>query len=668
MVMAARRLRRWALALGGVLLALAAAATWVPRLLDLERYRGQIARQVGRAIGREVSVGGITASIWGLGAEAQGIRVAERAGYGTAPFVEAESLRVRVELMPLLHGQVRVATAVLDRPRIHLVRGREGRWNIEDLLPAAGPGAAAQAGRPTPEPQRTPRPAAAGALLVRDLRARGGELRIDDLAGGRGGGASLAVRNVRMDVRQGDPADAVSIRIAGEVSGATLEATATLAPRGGALTVDGRAALKGFNLGDLETFLGKGAAAGPADLAVAAKGVWPGLEVNGDLDLARARLDLGTGARKAPGEDAHLSFAGRLVGEGMDLPKVRVRWRGAAIEGRAAAARLRPLEVTFAADTARLDLDALLAAPAAPQGAEPKTSGGPDLFGAAAAWAAPPRVTAGAAGTRAAATGGPSASRAEGTVHAKALRWHGVEAGDVRAALTYRDAILGFRNVTGSVFGGRLAGAGTVDLRGRYPSLAASGRLEEAQLQPLVAALAPGKKVEARGILTAEARITSPALVPGNTLGTLAGSGSLAARDGRVAGYKPLERLGDTLMAFPGGANLLKARLDEFQRLTGTFTLDKGFVRTQDLTLLRPDGQAKAAGSMNLLNTSLDFNVAIRLGKVGLDAKVTGTAADPLVVPTMAHLDKRFEMEFDRALKGGDRSQKVQDLLKNLLR
>jgi len=447
-----------------------------------------------------------------------------------------------------------------------------------------------------------------------------------------------------------------------------VEATAELAPRGGALTVDGRAALKGFNLGDLETFLGKGAAAGPADLAVAAKGVWPGLEVNGDLDLARARLDLGTGARKAPGEDAHLSFAGRLVGEGMDLPKVRVRWRGAAIEGRAAAARLRPLEVTFAADTARLDLDALLAAPAAPQGAEPKTSGGPDLFGAAAAWAAPPRVTAGAAGTRAAATGGPSASRAEGTVHAKALRWHGVEAGDVRAALTYRDAILGFRNVTGSVFGGRLAGAGTVDLRGRYPSLAASGRLEEAQLQPLVAALAPGKKVEARGILTAEARITSPALVPGNTLGTLAGSGSLAARDGRVAGYKPLERLGDTLMAFPGGANLLKARLDEFQRLTGTFTLDMGFVRTQDLTLLRPDGQAKAAGSMNLLNTSLDFNVAIRLGKVGLDAKVTGTAADPLVVPTMAHLDKRFEMEFDRALKGGDRSQKVQDLLKNLLR
>jgi AsmA protein len=667
MVTGGRRLRRLAVALGAVLLALAAAATWGPGLLNLERYRGQIARQVGRAIGREVSVGAITASVWRLGAEAHGIRVAERAEYGTVPFLEADALRVRVELLPLLHGQVRVATAVLERPRIHMVRGRAGRWNIEDLWSAAGPGAAAPAGRLAPESPRAPRPAAAGVLLVKDLRARGGELRIDDLAGARGTGASLAVRNFRLDVRQDDPPDAVAIRIAGDVSGGSLEAAATLAPRGGALTVDGRAALKGFDLGPLEAFLGKGGAAGPADLALAAKGPWPGLEVSGDLDLARARLNLGTMAPKAPGEEAHLTFAGRLVGEGADLPKVQVRWRGAAIEGRAAAVRLQPLEMTFAAETARLDLDTLLAAPVAPQGAARKTSGIPGFFGAAPAWAAAPPAPAGPAASRAAATGGAPAARAEGTVHAKAVRWHGVEAGDVRAAVAYRDSILGIRNVTGSVFGGRLAGAGTVDLRGRYPSLAASGRLEEAQLQPLVAAMAPGKKVEARGVLTAEARVTSPALVPGNTLGTLVGSGNFVARDGRVAGYKPLDRLADTLAVAPGGATLLKGRLDEFQRLSATFTLDKGFLRTQDLTLVRPDGQTKAAGSMNLLDTSLDFNVAIRIGKVGLDAKVTGTAADPLVVPTMAHLDKRFEMEFDRALKG-DRGKKVQDLLKNLLR
>ena len=259
-------------------------------------------------------------------------------------------------------------------------------------------------------------------------------------------------------------------------------------------------------------------------------------------------------------------------------------------------------------------------------------------------------------------------ARAEGAIRAGAVRWHGLEARDVRATLAYRDAVLGIRNATGVLSGGRLDASGTVDLRGRYPGWTASVRLEEAEIQPLVAAVARGKKpVEAHGVLTGEGKITSPALAaPDNALGALVGSGSFVVRDGRVAGYKPLERLGDMLASATGGVTPLKARLDEFQRLSASFTLDKGFLRTQDLTLVRPDAQAKMAGSMNLLDTSLDFNAKVQLGKVTLEAKVMGTTADPLVVPTVARLDKRFEMELDRALRG-DRGKKMRDLLRNLL-
>ncbi len=667
MVMGGSRVRRWVLVPGAVVLALGAAATWGPGLLNLERYRGQIARQVGRAIGREVSVGAITASFWRLGAEAHGIRVAERAEYGNAPFLEAEALRVRVELLPLLRGQVRVATAVLERPRIHLVRDRQGHWNAEDLWSAVGPGAAAApAGHPGPEQSRAPRPPAAGALLVRDLRARGGELQIDDLGAARGSAASLAIHNVRLDVRQADPPEAVAIRLAGEVSGGALEAEATLAPQGNALTVDGRATLKGFELGALDAYLGKDAASGPADLAITAKGQVPGLDLSGELDLARARLNLGALARKAPGEEGHLAFAGRIVRDGVDLPKVRVQWRGAVAEGRLTAARLQPLEVTFVAEAPQLDLDRLLAPPGGPQGAAGKAAGERGFFGAAVVWASPPPGAAARAGAREAAGSGGPHIRANGAMRAGTIRWRGLEARDVRATLAYRDAVLDLRDVTGGAYGGRVAASGTVNLRGRYPTLAASGRLEEAQLEPLVAAVVREKKMEAHGVLTAEGKVASPALAPGNVLGSLRGSGSFVVRDGRVSGYKPLERLGDMLTSATGGATPLKARLDEFQRLSGTFTLDKGFLRTQDLTLVRPDGLAKAAGSMNLLDTSLDFAVAVRLGKVSLEAKVMGTAADPLVVPTVARLEKRFEMELDRALKG-DRGKKVRDLLRNLL-
>ena len=667
MVTGWRRVRRWALAFGAVLLALGAAVTWGPGLLDLERYRGQIARQVGRAIGREVSVGAITASFWRLGAEARGIRVADRAGYGEAPFVEADALRLRVELLPLLRGQVRVATAALERPRIHLVRDRHGHWNAEDLWSGLGPGAAATStGRPAPEIPRAPRPAAAGAFLVRDLRARQGDLQIDDLRAAPESGASFALHNVRLDVRQGDPPDGMAIRFAGEVSGGALEGAATLMPRGNSLTVDGRGTLKDFELSALDAYVGQGRASGRANLAFTAKGQLPALDVTGELDLAAARLDVGLLARKAPGEEAHLTFAGRFLGQGMDLPDVRLRWRGATLEGRVTAARLQPLEVTFAAKAPQLDLDKLLAPPGAPQGAAGKAAEGSGFFGRAAAWASPPPGSAADAGARDGPASGGLRIRVDGAVRAATMRWHGLEARDVQAKLAYHDTVLTVRDVTAKVFGGSLVASGTVDLRGRYPTLAATGRLAEAQLQPLVAAIAPGKKLEAHGVLSGDGKITSPGLAAGNVLGSLEGSGGFVVRDGRVAGYKPLERLGEMLTSATGGVSPLKARLDEFQRLSGTFTLDKGSLRTQDLTLIRPDGQAKAAGSMNLLDTSLDFTVTVQLGKVSLEAKVLGPAADPQVVPTVARLDKRFEQEFDRALKG-DRGKKLRDLLRNLL-
>jgi AsmA protein len=694
MVIGGRRIPRWTLALGAVLVALGAAATLGPALLNLEQYRGLIARQAGRAIGREVTVGAITANLWRLGAEAQGIRVAERPGYGAAPFVDAEGLRVRVELLPLLRGQLRVASAVLERPRIHLVRDREGHWNIEDLWHvASGPTAGAH-GRPGPEVQRPPRPAAAGALLVRDLRAWGGELVLEDLGGGSGGRTQFSVANLRLEVhQQEDPRDGLTLTLAGTAAGGTLEATAVLSPKGPALTVDGRAAVKGFDLAALGPYLGRPGMSGPADISITAKGSLPspGLDVAGNLDLTRARLDLGGPARKGPGEDGRLTFAGHLAGEvpaglRLELPKLRLQWRGMAADGRLTVSRFQPLEMTFAAETARVDLDLLLppSAPDASAGKDGKTSRGPGIFGAAVAHAATPGGAPQGAGpgggdrpagaaiarspTQPSAPGAPAHPiRANGTLRAGAVRWRNLEAKDVQGVLAYRDAVLTVKDLKGGLAGGRLSAAGSMDLRGRHPGANVTFRLEGAQLQPLMAAF-PRAKFEAHGVLTTEGKISAPALVPGdeNALGALVGSGSITVVGGRVVGYKPLERLSSTLESLRGGG--LKARLDQFERLTATYTLDKGFLRTKDLTLTRPDGQSTAAGSLNLLDQALNFDVTVRLGKASLEAKVLGTAAEPIVTPTVARLDRRFDLEIDRSLKGGDRGKAVRDLLRNLLR
>ncbi len=67
-----------------------------------------------------------------------------------------------------------------------------------------------------------------------------------------------------------------------------------------------------------------------------------------------------------------------------------------------------------------------------------------------------------------------------------------------------------------------------------------------------------------------------------------------------------------------------------------------------------------------MLDRSLDFDVTARFGKVSLEAKLMGTTADPVVVPKLARLDRRFEVEIDRALK--DRGKGVKDILRDLFR
>jgi AsmA protein len=667
-----------------VVAALAAVLTFGPALLNLERYRGQIARQASRAVGREVTLGSITANLWRLGAEARGIQVAERPGYGIGPFLRADALRLRVELLPLLRGQVRVAGATLERPRIRLVRDQTGHWNIEDLWFAGAGATAGPAGSQapgSPADHRAPRVAAAGGLLLRELRARGGELVVSDLRGGAAGAAPLSVTNLQLDLhQQADPRDGISLTLGGQMAGGTLEATARLASKATNLAVEGRGALKGFELAALGPHLGSQGMSGPADLSLTAKGSWPGpgLDVNGGLELSRARFDLGGPLRKLPGEEGQMYVGGRLAGEGpggptLDLPTVHLKWRGVVAEGRAHVTHFQPFEVSFDLETPRLDLGQLLSLPT-PKGAT-------GLFGPGTAWAAAREGTGTSSASRPGAKAsetplGPAGPRApasparlQGTLRAGVLLWRGLEAKDVRSGLSYRDAVLTVQDLTGVLAGGRFKASGSGDFRGRHPSLKVTYRLEQAQLRPLVAALAPQAKFQAHGLVTTEGTITAPPLAAGggSALGALAGSGNFLINEGRLIGYEPLDRLATTLQSFSGGRLRMKAGVEQFERLTATYTLDKGFLRTKDLTLVRPDGQATAAGSLNVLDRSLDFDVKAHFGKVSVEAKVQGTTADPIVVPSVARLDRRFEVEIDRALKDRGKGG-VRDVLRDLFR
>ncbi|RNC67935.1 MAG: DUF3971 domain-containing protein [Desulfuromonadales bacterium] len=131
----------------GVLVALAlaaaAAAILIPRLLDLEAYRGQILSVARKSLSRPVSCQSASIS-WHFGPifSFTGIVIDDKTG--GKPLLTADRLSFSLDLLPLLHKQVRLQGIEMERPVLELSRDEAGLLNISDLFTAKPSGSDVQ--------------------------------------------------------------------------------------------------------------------------------------------------------------------------------------------------------------------------------------------------------------------------------------------------------------------------------------------------------------------------------------------------------------------------------------------------------------------------------------------------------------------------------------------
>jgi len=113
---------------------LLAAALVVPRVVDINRYHSQIQTQLERRLDRQVSLGEMGLSLFPPSVSVRNAVIADAPGFGDEqPFATVERLYVSVEFWPLLHRQVEIKSLQLERPRIELIRNKEGKWNFASL-------------------------------------------------------------------------------------------------------------------------------------------------------------------------------------------------------------------------------------------------------------------------------------------------------------------------------------------------------------------------------------------------------------------------------------------------------------------------------------------------------------------------------------------------------
>ena len=136
----------------------------IPFLINVNSFRPRIEAEASEALGRPVKVGNLSLSILSGSVSADNISIAEDPAFGTNPFVTAKSLKVGVEIMPLITSkELRVTDITLEKPEITLLKTAAGKWNFSSLG-----GNATKASSPASSGSSTPGNLSVGKLSVTD--------------------------------------------------------------------------------------------------------------------------------------------------------------------------------------------------------------------------------------------------------------------------------------------------------------------------------------------------------------------------------------------------------------------------------------------------------------------------------------------------------------------
>ncbi len=126
----------------------------LPFFINANTFRPELESDLTAALGREVKVGNLSLSLLSGGVTADNISIADDPAFSKSPFVQAKSLKVGVELIPLIFSKtLNVTELTLNQPEIGLVKSENGeKWNFSSLggknPSAAKPAAPASSGNP----------------------------------------------------------------------------------------------------------------------------------------------------------------------------------------------------------------------------------------------------------------------------------------------------------------------------------------------------------------------------------------------------------------------------------------------------------------------------------------------------------------------------------------
>ncbi len=213
-------MKRW-LIVGGVVVGIIVLAVLLaPLFINVDSFRPELETKLSATLGRTVHVGKLSASILSGGARADNISISDDPAFSKGPFLQASSVQVGLEWLPLIFShQIKATSITVDKPEVVLLRNSAGKWNYSSL------GTHTSGAKNKPDP---PKEGAGPDLSIQKFEIVNGKIRAGQIAG-RSASHERVYQNVRLLVRDISDTTAMPFTLLADT------------PGGGSLDLEGKA-------------------------------------------------------------------------------------------------------------------------------------------------------------------------------------------------------------------------------------------------------------------------------------------------------------------------------------------------------------------------------------------------------------------------------------------
>ena len=591
---------------------LVAAVVAVPFLVPKDEIKAQITQGVQDATGRKLTIAGdLNVSVLpNLEVIAEDIAFENADGAADVNMAALKELRLKLQILPLISGNVQVDEFVLVDPVINLEIDKNGKpnWEFADTAPASEAPAASSDSESSGDAGGS----SINQISLGNIQLVNGNLKFTDAASG----TTQEVSAINLAVKLTDLDSPFTADGSMQWNAKTIDLSVTSDnPRG--LTT-GEEAPVGLSVGtDVITLSFDGS------VATAAK-----LLVSGALDVSTPSIrDLAAwtgnpiefeGSGLGP-----FNLAGNVKVDGSTYSFTDAKLGVDEIAGDGS--------VTVATAGAKPQIDATLNLgvldlnPYLPPEKEATASGGTDTASAGgdsapADWSDDPIDVSGL-----------QAVNANFALTVAGILVQEIKVGQSALNVGLKDGLLNVDLAELNLYDGKGTGKLTVDGRNQVPAITESFTMSGISAEPLLTDAAGFDRLSGTGNM--EIAVTATGASQRQMVENLNGTGAVTFNDGAIKGINLAAMVRNAANAFldPGASETQKT---DFAELSGTFDIKSGLLTNNDLKLLSPLLRVEGKGTSDLPSRTVDYRVEPK-AVASLEGQGGDAATGGLVVPVL---------------------------------